>query len=135
MYKLKDSGLNLNQQRFIEEYMKTGNATQSYKIAYDTTMTDEVAKAASSRLLTNVTVKQAVEALNKQIQDESILSVAECKKLLTEIAKCSNERTRDRAKAIELLLRTEGAFLDRAQVTADGTVTLELSDTTKAWAE
>ena len=135
MFKLKDSGLNLNQQRFVEEYMKTGNATQSYKTAYDTTMTDDVAGACSARLLGNAKIKTAIEALNREIQDDGILSVAECKKLLTEIAKSSNERTSDRAKAIELLLKTEGAFLDRAQVTTDGTVTLELMESTKGWAE
>ena len=135
MFRLKDSGLNLNQQRFVEEYMKSGNATQSYKTAYNPTMTDDVAGVCSTKLLGITKVKEAIEALNREIQDDGILTVAECKRLLTEIANSPNERASDRSKAIELLLKTEGAFLDRAQVTTDGTVTLELTESIKGWAE
>ena len=135
MNKLGDSGLNINQQRFVEEYSKSGNATQAYKIAYDTKLADNVAAANGVRLLRNVKVREALEGINKEIHDDGILTVAECKRLLTEIANSPNERASDRSKAIELLLKTEGAFLDRTQTTTDATVTLELADSTKGWAE
>jgi len=52
--------LNPRQIVFVYEYLKEGNATAAYKLAYGTA-TDEVARANSSRLLTNANIKAEIE--------------------------------------------------------------------------
>ncbi len=49
------------QKIFADEYLIDLNATRAYKIAYPRVKKDEVAKAAASRLLTNVNVAAYVE--------------------------------------------------------------------------
>ena len=44
------------QKIFADEYLIDLNATRAYKVAYPKVKKDEVAKAAGSRLLTNVNV-------------------------------------------------------------------------------
>lgn len=127
--------LNLNQQRFVEEYIKTGNATQSYKTAYNQEMDTDTAKANGCRLLTNDNIKEAIEAKNREIADNSIATVAEIKRYLSDMLRNAEKPDKTILKAAELLLKTEGAFLDRAQIQTDGTVTLELMGDTKTWAE
>ena len=59
--------LSPKQERFCQEYHKTGNATQSYIAAgYSKTGAD----AGASRLLSNVSVKERVEELKKEAQAE-----------------------------------------------------------------
>ena len=49
------------QKRFCDEYLIYLNATRAYKVAYKNVKSDEVAKAAASRLLTNVNVKNYID--------------------------------------------------------------------------
>lgn len=49
------------QKRFCDEYLIDLNATRAYKVAYKNVKSDEVAKAAASRLLTNVNVKNYID--------------------------------------------------------------------------
>lgn len=51
------------QKRFADEYIIDLNATRAYKVAYPNVKNDETAKAAASRLLTNVNVKAYIDNL------------------------------------------------------------------------
>lgn len=54
------------QKIFADEYLIDLNATRAYKVAYPRVKSDEVARANSSRLLTNANV---VEYVDKRMQD------------------------------------------------------------------
>jgi phage terminase small subunit len=59
--------LSPKQERFCQEYINTGNATQSYiNAGYSKTG----AEAGSSRLLINVNIKTRLEELKKEAQEE-----------------------------------------------------------------
>jgi phage terminase small subunit len=68
------------QQRFVEEYLVDLNATQAYRRAGYAAKTDDIARAASSRLLANVNVtaaiQQAKEARSKRVEisQDSVLN-------------------------------------------------------------
>jgi phage terminase small subunit len=64
---LDESGLTERNKVFCREYIFDWNGTRSYKAAYGD-MTDEVAKAAASRLLTNVTVINYIELIQKDLE-------------------------------------------------------------------
>ena len=53
---------------FCNEYIKDFNATRSYKAVYSKCKSDEVANAASSRLLRNVKIKEYIEQLKEELK-------------------------------------------------------------------
>lgn len=54
------------QKIFVDEYLIDLNATRAYKVAYPKVKKDEVAKAAGSRLLTNVNVAEYIQERMKE---------------------------------------------------------------------
>lgn len=110
-------GLTVRQKKFCDEYLKSGNATQSYiKAGYK--VKEDVAKVNASRLLTNANIKEYIEKQQAKVQNKNILTIAEIQEDLTQIAKMSTERTKDRLKAYELLTRMQGGFLDKSEIKA-----------------
>lgn len=68
------------QKRFCDEYLIDCNATRAYKTVYQNVKSDEVARKAGSRLLTNVDVKNYIadrmeEIHNEKTADDSHTSV------------------------------------------------------------
>lgn len=105
-----------NQKKFADEYIKCGNATKAYKIAYPKVKKDETAKAAASRLLTYVAVKEYIKDRNKEISNSRIADMQEVKEFWTAILRDRTEKAVDRLKASEFIARTNGAFLDKMEV-------------------
>jgi phage terminase small subunit len=64
---LEESELTEKNKIFCREYIFDWNGTRSYKAAYGD-MTDEVAKAAASRLLTKVNVTDYLELIQKDLE-------------------------------------------------------------------
>lgn len=111
------AGLTINQKKFCDEYLKSGNATRSYqKAGYK--VNDNVASANATRLLGNASVKEYIEKQQAKVQNKNILTIAEIQEDLTQIAKMETERTKDRLKAYELLTRMQGGFLDKSEIKA-----------------
>lgn len=54
------------QKRFADEWLVDLNGTRAYKAAYPSVKKDETAKAAASRLLTNVNVKTYIQERQKE---------------------------------------------------------------------
>lgn len=127
------------QRIFCNEYLIDMNATRAYKKAYPNVKKDETAKAAASRLLTNVNVKSYLEEQLKKIEDESIADATEVMKYLTKVMRnevteqvvvvegcgdgCSEARVvnkdisaKDRNKAAELLGKRYALFTEKVEV-------------------
>ena len=72
------SGLTNKQERFAIEYVKTGNASEAYRIAYDASgMKDETIWPAASRLLADCKVAARVGELRKQAADSAMMTSAD----------------------------------------------------------
>ena len=133
------------QERFVEEYLIDLNATRAYKKAYANVKKDSVAKAAASRLLTNVNLKSYIDEQLKKIEDESIANATEVMKYLTKVMRnelteevvvvegegegCSSARivkkdisAKDRNKAAELLGKRYRLFVDKIEADVNQTV-------------
>ena len=123
---------------FSNEYLIDLNATRAYKKAYPNVKKDSVAKAAASRLLTNVNLKNYIDEQLKKIEDESIADATEVMKYLTAVMRnevteevvvvegegegCSSARivkkdisAKDRNKAAELLGKRYRLFVDKIE--------------------
>lgn len=137
------------QQRFAYEYIIDLNATRAYKAVYKNVKNDETAKAAASRLLTNVNVKKYIDEQLQIISDSKIADATEVMKYLTAVLRgdeteevvvvegcgegCSSAvrvskgiGAKDRLKAAELLGKRYGIFTDKLQV--DGVTAVQILD-------
>ena len=70
------------QKRFCEEFVKTGNATQSaIKAGYS----EKTANEQGARLLAKVSIKSYIQSLQAEIKTENIINAREMQEVLTSI--------------------------------------------------
>lgn len=126
------------QERFCQEFVKSGNACQS---AITAGYSEKSARAVSSRLLTYANVQKKIKDLQGEIKNEKIMDAREMQEHLTSIIRQESEEEvivvegcgdgvseavtkkkkpsqSDRIKAIQLLARMQGAL--------DNSATLEV---------
>ena len=130
------------QKRFCDEYLIDCNATRAYKTVYKNVKSDETAKSAASRLLTNVNVKKYIDDRMEELHNEKTADAQEVIEYLTSVLRgesssteivvegtgdgCSEARTiekapseRERLKAAELLGKRYGLYTDKIDLDAD----------------
>ena len=130
------------QKRFCDEYLIDCNATRAYKTVYQNVKSDEVARRAGSRLLTNVDVKKYIADRLEEIHSEKTADAKEVIEYLTSVLRgksssveivvegtgdgCSEARTiekapseKERLKAAELLGKRYGLYTEKVDVAAD----------------
>ena len=129
-------GMKVRQKRFCEEFVKTGNATQSAK---DAGYSEKTAYSIGQRMLKNVEVQSYIRSLQDEIKNENILDATKMQEVLTSIilqkseeevivvegsgagvseavTKTKTASNADRIKAIQLLARMQGALDNTATV-------------------
>lgn len=74
------------QKLFCDEYIKDFNASRAYKKIYTTCKKDETAKAAASRLLTNVNVQAYIQQRKEELQKRVDITQEDVIKELSRIA-------------------------------------------------
>lgn len=116
-----------NQQKFADEYIKCGNATQAYKVAYPNITKQRTAESAGARLLSNVGVKEYLEKRNKEIMNGNIADMQEVKEFWTKVLRNKGEETKERLKASEFIAKTNGAFIEKLQVEQDTTLSININ--------
>ncbi|WP_273712851.1 terminase small subunit [Leuconostoc mesenteroides] len=78
------------QQKFADEYIKTGNATQS---AIEAGYSKKYANTNAPKLLQNTTLKQYIERCMTDIASNRVMSYTEAVELLTSIARGEEKET------------------------------------------
>ena len=114
------------QKLFADEYIKTGNAKQSYVKIYK--CNDKVAEANSSRLLSNAKVREYIESVNKKLEKSSIADMTEVKEFWSNMLRSKKSEDKDRLKASELIAKTNGAFIDNVNLNSTGQVVIIRGD-------
>ena len=140
-----DEKMTLKQQKFADEYIISGNATQAYFIAYPSVKKESTARAAASRMLANVNVKAYIGARLEELQSKAVADQQEVMEYLTTVMRGEQkdeelilvptgdfmsevERhekrsdTSQRTKAAELLGKRYGLFRDIQEVEHSGAV-------------
>ena len=130
------------QKLFADEYLIDLNATRAYRAVYRSIKSDEVARKAGSRLLTNVDVKKYITNRMEEIHNEKTADAQEVIEYLTSVLRgesssteivvegtgdgCSEARTiekapseKERLKAAELLGKRYGLYTDKVDLDAD----------------
>ena len=127
-------GMTEKQKRFADEYLIDLNGTRAYKVAYPRVKNDETAKAAASRLLTNVNVKTYIDEQLEKIHNEKTADAQEVMEYLTAVMRGETESSvlslcgdgcqeilekppdeKERLKAAELLGKRYSLFTDKVE--------------------
>lgn len=131
------SKLNLRQQKFADEYIITGNATQSaVKAGYS----ERYANTNASKLLQNTTIKAYIAQKAKELQIEKHLTMEEALAITASIAKGEPQKFesvkrdpitnevierevseysagfKERNQALEHFYKINAAFIDKQQI-------------------
>lgn len=134
------AGLTLKQQRFADEYIISGNATQSYLNAGYKATKRTVAEANARKLLGNYSVKAYIEERLNDLKSKKVADQQEIMELLTRVARGESRAAtliglgggaeeisqempptmQERIKAAELLGKRYSMWTDKQEVS--GTV-------------
>jgi phage terminase small subunit len=103
--------LTQKQKKFIDYYIATGNGVEACK------------KAGYKGKNLNVIASQNLTKLNNEIQarlkvveDKRILSIKDLQAMLSDVASNEENRMNDRLKAMELLYKGLGGFIEKVEV-------------------
>lgn len=112
--------LSPKQEKFCLEYMKLGHgkANEAYVAAGFKPNKKSSRMSAASRLLKNPEIQARLRELSQEMVKANIADVVECQSKLTEIIRDDGVKAFARIKAIEILLRTHGAFETNINVTS-----------------
>ena len=94
------------QERFIHEFMLTGNMTQAYSSVYRPS-SPAVACSSAWRLLRKENVQARIAELRKEFARDSVMQALERREFLSHVARDNDTRVSDRLKAVDLLNRMD----------------------------
>lgn len=135
--------MNERQRRFADEYIRTGNVSQSYRLAYQNVTKEATARANGSRLLTNANVKSYIDKRLEELKKDAIAEQDEVLQYLTSVMRGQQtEQTlrgaggglqviddiavdaAKRIKAAELLGKRYAIWTDKQQIEGNVPVTI-----------
>lgn len=109
------------QENFCVEFVRCGNATEAYKNAGYKVRSDKVAGVCAAKLLGNARVQSRIAELRREMDSYKIMDAAERRELLTQFARDEETAKPDRLKAMDLLNKMDGVYINKTQVSgADG---------------
>lgn len=103
----KGKKLTPKQEKFCIEYTKDLNGTQS---AIRAGYSEKTANEQSTRLLTNVHVKERIEELLKKSEKRAEITMDDIRKGVADIATSEEEKSADRLKAFDMLTKMFGGY-------------------------
>ena len=105
--------MNARQKKFAEYYAQCGNTVQSaLKAGYSGSYANKLAH----KLLENIGVAEYIRELTQSTQKERILTAIERQELLSGIARNEEEKATDRIKAMDVLNKMTGEYIERLDV-------------------
>lgn len=139
--------LTIKQKNFCDDYIITGNATESYLKFYKSVKNKETARANSSRLLSSEKAKNYIKERMEILDSEKIAEQKEILKYLTSIMRGEEKEetligqgmgeqaiakidvsAKDRIKAAELLGKRYAMWTDKVDVTEPISITIRRKD-------
>ena len=108
--------LNARQKAFCEFYVASGNATESaIKAGYK----EQTARVTASKILTKANIQEYVKELQEKAKTSRIMTAIERREFLTELIKNRNEKAADRLKALDILNKMDGEYMEKIQMTGE----------------
>ena len=104
------------QELFIQEYIKTGNATSSaIKAGYS----KKTARAIGQENLTKPYIKKRIEELSQKIACNNIMTAKERQEYLTKLINSDDVKVSDKLKALDILNKMTGEYIQKVEVNGE----------------
>ena len=119
------------QEVFARKIVEGMTQADAYRSAYSCKrMTDKTIWENASRLMADSKVQARVKELRDKINDEAIMSAQKRLEWLTKVIQNEDESTGDKLKAIDLMNKMQGEYVQKiaAEVQAETTINIELVD-------
>lgn len=120
-----------NQEAFVRYIIEGMNQADAYRAAYPKQrMSDKTIWEAASRLMKNDKVVARLKELRAELAKPSIMTAQDRLEWLSGIINSDEETTSDRLKAIDLMNKMQGEYVQKveANVTNEVNINIELSD-------
>jgi phage terminase small subunit len=109
------------QENFCVEFVRCGNNAEAYKKAGYKVKSDKAAAVCATKLLKKANIQARIAELRKEFASSKIMDAAERRELLTQFARDEETAKPDRLKAMDLLNKMDGVYINKTQVSgADG---------------
>ena len=101
------------QELFIQEYIKTGNATSSaIKAGYS----KRTARVIGQENLTKPALKKRIEELSQKIANNNIMTAKERQEYLTKLINSEDVKVSNKLKALDILNKMTGEYIQKLEV-------------------
>lgn len=123
--------LTAKQEQFAQNIIQGMTQADAYRSAYSTKrMADKTIHENASRLANDSKVRARIDELRGQISTESIMTAQKRLRWLTELIESEKESTTDKLKAVDIMNRMQGEYVQKvqAEVTNAVNINIELSD-------
>lgn len=108
------------QQKFVEEYISCGNASEAARRAGYKTKSNVV----GARLLAKDSIKQKITKLSSKDSKKRIATARDIKEFLSRVMDDETQDMKDRLKASDLLGKTKALYIERREVTGQSTMVI-----------
>lgn len=108
--------LTAKQEKFVQNLVKGMSQREAYKNSYNAVnMKDETIDNNASKLFKNNEISTRYNELIKEAEDKAIMTAKERKIWLTELINSPNASNTDRLKALDLLNKMGGEYIEKVQ--------------------
>ena len=122
-----ENGLTPKQRLFVDFYLESLNASQSYLKAFST-KSRRTAEVNSSKLLKSPIIQGILRDRMEELESERIASATEVVEFLTKTMRDDKEKTSERLKAGELIGKRYAMFTDKTETSGAMDVVINLID-------
>ena len=122
-----ESMLTAKQEAFVQNIIQGMSQADAYRSAYSCkNMTDNAIYREASVLSDNPKVSQRLKELREQLAKPSIMSAQERLEWLTQLINNADEGTTDKLKAIDIMNKMQGEYVQKVEATVDNNVTINV---------
>lgn len=108
--------LTAKQEQFVKNILEGMSQADAYRSAYDTKrMSDNAIYREASLLMDNPKVAQRFSELKKELDKPTIMSAQKRLEWLTGIVQKEDESTGDKLKAIDIMNKMQGEYVQKVQ--------------------
>lgn len=123
--------LTAKQEKFVNCIIEGMSQADAYRSAYNTSrMTDKSIHESASKLMADPKISTRVAELREKMASKSIMTAQERMEWLTQLISNENVGTTDRLRAIDIMNKMQGEYVQKvdANVHQDVTINVELVD-------
>jgi len=123
--------LTAKQEQFVKNIIDGMSQADAYRSAYSVkNMSDNAIYREASVLMTRPKISQRLTELRNQMMKSSIMSAQERMEWLSKLVNNEEEGTNEKLKAIDILNKMQGEYVQKiaADVDTNVTINIELSD-------